>query len=1154
MFTSSPPPNGVFNLAYSFGVTASGTPAPTFSVPANALPPGLGLQSVAGVISGIPSASGTFAGTLTATNGVPPDATQTFAVTINQANQTITFNPPGNQTIVNPPFTISATASSGLPISFASLTPSVCTVNGNTVFLVAIGPCTIRSSQAGNANYSAAPNVNQSFQVTATNTSGSSNVALASAGAVASASSSYSAGYPVAAVNNNERAGVNWGTGGGWAAASAPPGWVQIDFNGAKTIDHVVVYTLQDGYGAPVEPTDSLTFSVYGITDFTVQAWDGSTWVTLGSVVGNNLVKRTVSFAAYTTPRIRVNVTRSLLSVPTIVEIEAWAVGSSGTSQTITFNAPDDQAFGVAPFALAATASSNLPVSFTSLTTAVCTVSGATVTIIGAGTCTIQSSQSGNANYSAAPNVSQSFTVTSVLQSQTITFGALSNQTFGAAPFTVSATASSGLLVNFASLTTPVCMVGGSTVTLVSAGTCIIQASQAGNATYAAAPNVNQSFSVTLSSHTLSFAPAVNYATGTFPESLALGDFNGDGTPDLAVANAFSANVSILIGHTDGTFAPGTTVASGGTPVAVAVGDFNGDGKLDLAVCDFTSGSVIIFSGNSNGTFTRVGSFSSGLYPDGLGVADVNRDGKLDLVIVNNTSGNTTGQTVTVLLGNGDGSFRAPVSYPTGTSPAAVVVADFNGDGKPDLAVANFGSNTVSILMGNGDGTFAAAVNYTVGNGPDGLAVGDFNGDGKLDLAVVNDYSGNVSIFLGRGDGTFGAAINFATGYGSASVAVADFNGDGWADLAVVNRFDNTMVVLLGNGNGTFQGPLTYGVGGQAGAIVAKDLNGDGKPDLVVTSAANNNISVLLQTSGVPPANLSVQSGSPQSAAVGTVYATLFAVLVQDAGGHPLPGVAITFAAPATGASGAFSGAGTVAQAASNVSGVATAPAFTANSIGGAFTVIASYSGSTASFALANTTSTQAPQFTSSSPPNGTYGIPYAFTLTASGVPPPVFGVVGALPQGLTLNATTGAITGTPILMGNANGGFTTNNGVGTWAIQPFNILIAPRITFGALNNQPLGTPPFAVTATASSGLPVTFTSLTPTVCTINGSMVTLVAAGTCTIRASQAGDATYSAATNVDQSFAVMPILANQITFGALNNRTFGAGPFAISHRQGCR
>ena len=241
-------------------------------------------------------------------------------------------------------------------------------------------------------------------------------------------------------------------------------------------------------------------------------------------------------------------------------------------TQTITFGALGNKILGAASFAVAATASSGLPISFVSLTTPVCTVSGSMVTLVSAGTCTIQASQAGNANYAAAPNVSQSFAVTNALQSQTITFGVLSNQTLGAAPFTVSATASSGLPVSFVSLTTAVCTASGTTVTLVTTGTCTIRASQAGNAAYAVAPNVDQSFSVTSAPQTINFDPAVNYATGTFPDSIALGDFNGDGIPDLAVANAFSGNVSILIGHADGTFGPGTAVPSGGTPVAVAVG------------------------------------------------------------------------------------------------------------------------------------------------------------------------------------------------------------------------------------------------------------------------------------------------------------------------------------------------------------------------------------------------------------------------------------------------------------------------------------------------------------------------------------------------------------------------------------------------------
>ena len=158
--------------------------------------------------------------------------------------------------------------------------------------------------------------------------SGGINVAAATAGGVASASSVFSSQFPVAALNNNERKGAGWGSGGGWndGTANAFPDWVEIDFNGNKIIDRVIVYTLQDNYPNSIEPTDSLTFSQYGVTDFTVQGWNGAAWVTLGSVSGNNLVKRAVTFPAFTTTRIRVNVTSALMQYSRLVEVEAWGM------------------------------------------------------------------------------------------------------------------------------------------------------------------------------------------------------------------------------------------------------------------------------------------------------------------------------------------------------------------------------------------------------------------------------------------------------------------------------------------------------------------------------------------------------------------------------------------------------------------------------------------------------------------------------------------------------------------------------------------------------------------------------------------------------------------------------------------------------------
>jgi len=152
------------------------------------------------------------------------------------------------------------------------------------------------------------------------------NVALAANGGVASASSTNGPGFPASAVIDNQRSGANWGSGGGWndATAGVFPDWVQINFNGVKTIDRAVVYSVQDNYLAPVEPTDTTTFSLRGITDFQVQGYNGTSWVTLATVAGNNLVKRSVTFTPFPTDRIRINVTHALASWTRITEIEAW--------------------------------------------------------------------------------------------------------------------------------------------------------------------------------------------------------------------------------------------------------------------------------------------------------------------------------------------------------------------------------------------------------------------------------------------------------------------------------------------------------------------------------------------------------------------------------------------------------------------------------------------------------------------------------------------------------------------------------------------------------------------------------------------------------------------------------------------------------------
>jgi hypothetical protein len=342
----------------------------------------------------------------------------------------------------------------------------------------------------------------------------------------------------------------------------------------------------------------------------------------------------------------------------------------------------------------------------------------------------------------------------------------------------------------------------------------------------------------------VSFAAATNFGVGTSPFSVVVGDFNGDGKQDLAVANPDSNNVSILLGDGAGSFSA-TNVGVGTDPGYLAVGDFNGDGKQDLAVADIGAASVSILLGNGAGSFSAATNFGVGINPASVAVGDFNNDGKQDLAVVNQNPSN-----VSVLLGDGAGSFSAATNFGVGANPVSVAVGDFNADGRQDLAVANSGStsNSVSILLGDGAGSFTAATNFDVGSLPQSVAVGDFNGDGKQDLAAANFSTNNVSILLGNGAGSFSAANNFGVGANNPrSVAVGDFNGDGQQDLAVASFNSDAVSVLLGDGAGSFSAAANLGVGDGPRSVAVGDFNGDGKQDLATANTNSNNVSVLLR-------------------------------------------------------------------------------------------------------------------------------------------------------------------------------------------------------------------------------------------------------------------------------------------------------------------
>jgi hypothetical protein len=561
-------------------------------------------------------------------------------------------------------------------------------------------------------------------------------------------------------------------------------------------------------------------------------------------------------------------------------------------------------------------------------------------------------------------------------------------------------------------------------------------------------------FPVTNSSSTVQFS-RTRFKAGDSPSFVALGDFNGDGKLDVALANnlAQADTVSIMLGNGDGTFQLPQGFDVGQGPSSIAIGDFDGDGKLDLVVTNLTDNTVSILLGNGDGTFQTQQTYATGAAPISLVVGDFNGDGKLDLAIADRDSND-----IAVLTGNGDGSFQTAQVYSAGAHPQALALGDFNGDGKLDLAVTNLLDNTVSVLFGNGDGTFQSQQIYNTGSEPSSIATGDFNGDGNLDLAVSNAADGTVSIYLGNGTGTFQPQQTYAAGNFPNSVSVGDLNGDGKLDLAIANSNDGTTSVLLGNGDGTFPPQTTFS-GALQLSVAIGDFTATGRLAFSVAEPMSQRITVWLQSPlfspaslafgnqsvgstsskqtitvtnnstaslsvtgvtiagannsdfgqtntcpaslsananctiditfaptaagarsgaasiagnwpgspqllslagtgvgvGGVPATITATSGSGQSAVVNTAFTSPLQATVTDNRGNPVPGVTVTFTAPAqTGPSGAFaSGPNT---AVTNGGGVATSALFTANGNVGPYAVTA-MAGTIgpASFSLTNT-------------------------------------------------------------------------------------------------------------------------------------------------------------------------------------------------------
>jgi uncharacterized repeat protein (TIGR03803 family) len=373
------------------------------------------------------------------------------------------------------------------------------------------------------------------------------------------------------------------------------------------------------------------------------------------------------------------------------------------------------------------------------------------------------------------------------------------------------------------------------TLTGTNAGDFVLTADGCTNASVA--PAASCSFGV-------AFAPTT---TGNRVGNVAITDDAID-SPQSVTLTGTGVGAAVTLSATSlafgservGTSSTTTSYATGATPNFIAVGSLGGT-AIDLAVANLNSNNVSVLRGNGDGTFQPRVDYPVGSAPRSVAIGDVNGDGRSDLVIANQGS-----DSVSVLLGNGDGTFQTAVDYPAGSGAFSVAMSDINGDTVLDLVVADVSSSTVSVLRGNGNGTFQSPIGYTVGSLPRWVAMADLDGNGLPDAVVANAGSNTLSVLLNNGNGSFHSATAYPTQLFPFALAIADVNGDGRSDLVTANYNSHTLSIFRGNGNGTFQAATTLPTDLYPVSVAAADLNNDGRPDLVVANSVNGTDHVSL--------------------------------------------------------------------------------------------------------------------------------------------------------------------------------------------------------------------------------------------------------------------------------------------------------------------